>query len=94
MRCVANAAHALLCIEGVTSNTIACVNAAISREGIDPVKRYAICSAIARMAEAEKDDPLCKALAISALKRYAKTIPVTSLWADEFLLTLETNLLG
>lgn len=91
VRCVANAAHALLCIEGVTSNTIACVNAAISREGIDPVKRYAICSAIARMAKAEKDDPSCKALAISSLKRYSRTIPVTALWADGFLLSLDPD---
>ena len=91
VRCVANAAHALLCIEGVTSNTIACVNTAISREGIDPVKRYAICSAIARMAKAEKDDPSCKALAISSLKRYSRTIPATALWADGFLLSLDPD---
>ena len=61
----------------------------MDKEDVSPGKRYALCSAIARMAEAEKGDPLCKALAISALKRYAKTIPVTSLWADEFLLTLD-----
>ena len=91
VRCVANAAHALLCIEGVTSNTIACVNTAISTEGIDPVKRYALCSAIARMAKAEKDDPSCKALAISSLKRYSRTIPATALWADGFLLSLDPD---
>ena len=89
VRYVANAAHALICIEGVTSNTIAYVSRAMDKEDVSPGKRYALCSAIARMAEAEKGDPLCKALAISALKRYAKTIPVTSLWADEFLLTLD-----
>ena len=91
VRCVANAAHALICIEGVTSNTIAYVSRAMDKEDVSPGKRYALCSAIARMAKAEKGDPLCKALAASALKRYSRTIPVTSLWADEFLLTLDPS---
>ena len=30
-------------------------------------------------------------LAVSVLKRYSRTIPVTSLWADEFLLSLDPD---
>ena len=91
VRCVANAAHALICIEGVTSNTIACVNTAMSTEGIGPGKSYALCSAISRMAKAENGDPSCKTLSVSSLKRYSRTIPTTALWADEFLLSLDPD---
>ena len=91
VQCVANAAHALICIEGVTDNAIACANAAMSNENMRAGKRYALCSAISRMAKRAQVDESRKALAVSTLKRYSRTIPVTSLWADEFLLSLDPS---
>ena len=91
VQCVANAAHALICIEGVTDSAIACANAAMSNEDMRTGKRYALCSAITRMANKAQVDESRKALAVSTLKRYSRTIPVTSLWADEFLLSLDPS---
>ena len=91
VQCVANAAHALICIEGVTDSAIACANAAMSNEDMRTGKRYALCSAITRMANKAQVDESRKALAVSTLKQYSRTIPVTSLWADEFLLSLDPS---
>ena len=86
-----NAAHALICIEGVTDSAIACANAAMSNVDMRTGKRYALCSAISRMANRAQEDESRKALAVSTLKQYSRTIPVTSLWADEFLLSLDPS---
>ena len=43
------------------------------------------------MANRAQADESRKALAVSTLKRYSRTIPVTSLWADEFLLSLDPS---
>ena len=43
------------------------------------------------MAKRAQVDASRKALAVSTLKRYSRTIPVTSLWADEFLLSLDPS---
>jgi hypothetical protein len=91
VQCVANAAHALICIEGVTDSAIACANAAMSNVDMRTGKRYALCSAISRMANRAQEDESRKALAVSTLKQYSRTIPVTSLWADEFLLSLDPS---
>ena len=91
VQCVANAAHALICIEGVTDSAIACANAAMSNVDMRTGKRYALCSAISRMANRAQEDESRKALAVSTLKQYSRTIPVTSLWADEFLLSLDSS---
>ena len=91
VRCVANAAHALICIAGVTSNTIECADMAMSIETMGHGKSYALCSAITRKANAGNGDLSCKELAVSTLKRYSRTIPATSLWADEFLLSLDPD---
>ena len=91
VQCVANAAHALICIEGVTDSAIACANAAMSNVDMRTGKRYALCSAISRMANRAQEDESRKALAVSTLKRYSRSIPVTSLWVDEFLLSLDPS---
>ena len=43
------------------------------------------------MAKRAQVDASRKALAVPTLKRYSRTIPVTSLWADEFLLSLDPS---
>ena len=63
----------------------------IAREHMRTGKRYALCSAISRMANRAQEDESRKALAVSTLKQYSRTIPVTSLWADEFLLSLDPS---
>lgn len=89
VRNVANAAHALICIEGVASNTIECADMALSMANIGRMKCYALCSAIARMAKRSGASEENRKLGVSALKRYSRTIPATALWADEFLLSLD-----
>jgi hypothetical protein len=63
----------------------------MSNEDMRTGKRYALCSAISRMANRAQEDESRKALAVSTLKQYSRTIPVTSLWADEFLLSLDPS---
>ena len=91
VRYCGNAAHSLLCIEGVTEETIRIANQAIMRNADDSDEKYAICAAIARLAGSEDATIESRRLAISSLKRYSRTIPVTSLWADEFLLSLDPS---
>lgn len=86
-----NAAHSLLCIEGVTEETIRIANQAIVRSADDSDEKYAICAAIARFAGSEDATIESRRLAISSLKRYSRTIPVTALWADGFLLSLDPD---
>lgn len=91
VRYCGNAAHSLLCIEGVTEETIRIANQAIVRSADDSDEKYAICAAIARFAGSEDATIESRRLAISSLKRYSRTIPVTALWADGFLLSLDPD---
>ena len=88
------AAHAMLCISGVTDEAIAVANRAVMQNPDDSGEKYAICSAIARLVGNDNNSQgstmsASRNLAVSTLKRYSRTIPVTSLWADEFLLSLD-----
>ena len=85
------AAHALLCIDGVTEETVEIANRAVMRDPNDSGEKYAICSAISRLSSKDGEMSKSRSLAISTLKRYSRTIPVTSLWADEFLLSLDPS---
>ena len=53
--------------------------------------RYVLCAALARTAAAGHITPSRKNLAIAALKKYSREVPATSLWADEFLLSLDPD---
>ena len=53
--------------------------------------RYDICSALAYAAKRDEVSAADKRLSISSLKRYSRTISVTSLWADRFLLSLDPD---
>ena len=86
-----NVAHALLCIEGITEDTIRTANEAVKRNVYDSGEKYAICAAIARIAGKDGHMSDSRGLAVSSLKRYSREIPVTSLWADEFLLSLDPS---
>ena len=81
----------MLCIDGVTEETIEIANRAVMRDPNDSGEKYAICSAISRLSSKDGEMSKRRRLAISTLKRYSRTIPVTSLWADEFLLELDPS---
>jgi hypothetical protein len=83
--------HSLLCIKGVNEETIGIANQAITRNADDSDAKYAICAAMARLAGSKEATAEERRLAVSALKRYSRTIPATSLWADEFLLSLDPD---
>lgn len=87
----ARATSAIIRISGVTSNVIALAdnimygNLKRSHDGYD------ICSALAYAAKKNGVHSEDKQRSIAALKKYSQTIPVTSLWADEFLLSLDPS---
>ena len=87
----ARAISAVICISGVTSNAVELAdnimygNLKRSHDGYD------ICSALAYATKKDGASSDSKQLSIAVLKKYSRTIPVTSLWADEFLLSLDPS---
>ena len=87
----ARAISAVIRISGVTSNAVELAdnimygNLKRSHDGYD------ICSALAYATKKDVTLSDGKQLSIAALKKYSRTIPVTSLWADEFLLSLDPS---
>ena len=85
----ARAVSAVILIDGITSNSVELANDIMYRNLKREHDRYDICSALAYAAKRDDVSSSDKRLSISSLKRYSRTIPVTSLWADEFLLSLD-----
>lgn len=87
----ARAVSAVILIDGITSNSVELANDIMYRNLKREHDRYDICSALAYAAKRDDVSSSDKRLSISSLKRYSRTIPVTSLWADEFLLSLDPD---
>jgi hypothetical protein len=89
LSCAGRAASAIVHILGVSSNSIDIVDHVMRLELRDEHDKYVLCAAVAQSALREQHHE--QRMAIAALKKYSREVPATSLWADEFLLSLDPD---
>ena len=87
----ARAISAVIRISGVTSNSVELADTIMYGNLKRSHDGYDICSALAYAAKKNEASSDGRQLSIAVLKKYSRTIPVTSLWADEFLLSLDPS---
>jgi len=85
------AVKAIVYIEGVNDSSVELVDCIMNKKLKNEHDKYSLCAAVANAWKREGVTTINRDLAVTTLKRYSRTIPVTSLWADEFLLTLDPS---
>ena len=87
----AMAVTAIVCIEGINADSVGLVDSMMNKNLKNEHDKYSLCAAVAHAGNRKGVTTGNRNLAVSVLKRYSRTIPVTSLWADEFLLSLDPD---
>ena len=85
------AVKAIVYVEGVNDSSVGLVDYIMNKKLKNEHDKYSLCAAVAYAGKREGVTPGNRDLAVTTLKRYSRTIPVTSLWADEFLLSLDPS---
>ena len=85
------AVKAIVYIEGVNDSSVELADYIMNKKLKNEHDKYFLCAAVAHAWKREGVTIGNRDLAVSTLKRYSRTIPVTSLWADEFLLSLDPS---
>ena len=85
------AVRAIVCIEGINVDSVGLVDSMMNKNLKNEHDKYSLCAAVAYAGKRKGVTTGNRNLAVSALKRYSRTIPVTALWADGFLLSLDPD---
>ena len=85
------AVRAIVCIEGINVDSVGLVDSMMNKNLKNEHDKYSLCAAVAYAGKRKGVTTGNRNLAISSLKRYSRTIPVTALWADGFLLSLDPD---
>jgi hypothetical protein len=85
------AVKAIVYIKGVNDSSVELVDYIMNKKLKNEHDKYSLCAAVAHAGKREGVTIGNRDLAVTTLKRYSRTIPVTSLWADEFLLSLDPS---